>query len=59
MKLDKTLVGLVAELTVALLAGAIEAKASRPVVKDSLTMKRKKEKISSVDISTDEIKKAI
>ena len=46
MKIDKTLVGLVAELTGALLAGAIAAKASRPVVKDSLTMKRKKEKIS-------------
>ena len=59
MKIDKTLVGLVAELTGALLAGAIAAKASRPVVKDSLTMRRKKEKISSVDISTDEIKKAI
>ena len=59
MKLDKTLVGLVAELTGALLAGAIAAKASRPVVKDALTMKRNREKVSSVDISTDEIKKAI
>lgn len=59
MKIDKTLLGLVAELSGAVLAGAIAAKASRPVVKDALTMKRKKEKISSEDISTDEIKNAI
>ena len=59
MKINKPLLGLVAELTGALLAGAVAAKASRPAVKEALTLKGKKEKISSEDISTDEIKDAI
>ena len=59
MKINKPLVGLVAELSGALLAGAVAARASRPAVKEALTLKGKKEKISSEDISTDEIKDAI
>ena len=59
MKINKPLVGLVAELSGALLAGAIAAKASRPAVREALTVKGKKDKISSEDISTDEIKAAI
>ena len=59
MKINKALISLGVELGVSSLAGVIVGLAARPAIKDVLSSKRSEEKISSEDISTDEIKKAI